>query len=288
VDFARVRSILEVPILNPKFWGKVPEAAADAIMIDLEDSAPPDRKLAVRDAVLAALRDQDYFGGRRVIVRVNNLATPWGRDDLLALAASPGDFLVCYPKVESAAELAEVNTVLAHAGGGPRGLHVMIETAGALQHLDAIASSPGVRGLHFGYVDFASDVGSRPFSDDGADLYGPANHLARSAIAVAGAAYGLFVTGGTLIPDYKDLDKVRAFVRSWADLGYTACIALSPAHLDAINTEFAPSAEEVAAAQEVCAKYESALANGEPAAIVRGKVVTMPDYRIAQRVLARV
>ena len=30
-DFARMRSILEVPILNDKFWDKVPVVAADAI-----------------------------------------------------------------------------------------------------------------------------------------------------------------------------------------------------------------------------------------------------------------
>jgi citrate lyase beta subunit len=281
--FARMRSVLEVPILIERFWSKVPDVAADAIMIDLEDSATPQQKEQVRDRVVEALGEPGYFGGRQIIVRVNNLATPWGKDDLAALADVPGDFLVCYPKVETAAEVAEVSAVL----GADRGLHVMIETARSVIELDRIASMPGVVGLHFGYVDYAADVGSQAFADAGADLHGPANYYVRSKIAIAAAAYGLFATGGTLIPEYKDLDKVRAFVRSWAELGYTACIAVSPAHLPIVNEVMAPSAADVARAQEVCRTYESSLERGEPAAVLDGRVITMPDYRVASLVLAR-
>jgi citrate lyase beta subunit len=281
-----MRSILEVPILTEKFWSKVPTVAADAIMIDLEDSATPDSKELARDRVLAALVDRDYFGQRHVIVRVNNLSTVWGADDLRALAGAPGDFLVCYPKVETAEEVAEVRSLLAHAAG-ERGLHVMIETARAMIELDRIASSEGVEGLHFGYVDYAADVGSRPFAESGDDLWAPANHYARTKIAVAAAAYGLFCTGGTLIPQYKDLAKVRSFVQQWADLGYTACIAVSPAHLATVNEVMSPSAEQIAAAQQVCKAYDAALERGEPAAVLDGRVITMPDYRLAGLLLAR-
>jgi citrate lyase beta subunit len=282
--YARMRSILEVPILTEKFWSKVPTVPADAIMIDLEDSATPDNKELVRERALRSLAEMEYFGGRHVIVRVNNLATPWGREDLQALSRVAADFLVCYPKVETAAELAEVRQLLAPS---EHGLHVMIETARAMIGLESIVSADGVEGLHFGYVDYAADVGSRPFEESGDDLYAPANHYARTKIAVAAAAYGLFCTGGTLIPEYKDLTKVRSFVRQWADLGYTACIAVSPAHLDIINEVMSPSPEQVEAARQVCTSYEAALAKGEPAAVINGRVITMPDFRLAGLVLAR-
>jgi citrate lyase beta subunit len=284
--YAAMRSILEVPILTEKFWSKVPTVAADAIMIDLEDSATPNNKELVRTKVVEALHDPAYFGGRTIIVRVNNLSTPWGRDDLAALAAVPGDFLICYPKVETTEELAEVRKLLGE-NGSERELHVMIETARAMIELDRIASTPGLAGLHFGYVDYAADTGSRPFEESGDDLFGPTNYYARTKIAVAAAAYGLFCTGGTLIPEYKNLDKVQAFVKRWADVGYTACIAVSPAHLDIVNTTMAPSSEEVDAAVELCRTYEGAMERGEPAAVLNGKVVTMPDYRVAGLVLAR-
>jgi citrate lyase beta subunit len=286
VRHARLRSILEVPILNEKFWSKVPTAKADGIMLDLEDSATPANKVEVRERIIQALRSPEYFGGRTVIVRVNNLSTPWGHDDLAALAKVPGDFLICYPKVQTAAEVRDVVGMMnpAQAAGG---LYVMIETARAMIELDTIASCKGVVGLHFGYVDYAADVGSRPFDESGERLYAPANHYAQTKIAVAAAAYGLFASGGTLIPEYKDLDKVAKFVRNWADLGYTTCIAVSPAHLDIINAAMAPSAAEVSAATAVCEAYEAALARGEPAAILGGKVITNPDYRVALLTLTR-
>jgi citrate lyase beta subunit len=284
--YARMTSILEVPILNPTFWAKVPTTPADAILLDLEDSATPANKTVARERILEALRDPAYFGGREVIVRVNNLATEWGRADLEALAAAEGEFLVCYPKVESAAELVDVREILESAGR-PRGLYLMIETAAAVLDLDRIAGAPGVVGLHFGYVDYAADVGSRPFAESGDDLYAPSTYYARSKIAIAAAAHRLFATGGTLIPEYRDLDKVRTFVRSWADLGYTACIAVSPKHLPIITEVLAPTAAEIERARAVCAAYEEAVERGEPAAVLDGRVITMPDYRVAGLVLAR-
>lgn len=284
--YARMRSILEVPILSEKFWAKMPTAKADGIMLDLEDSATPANKAEVRERIVHALKSPAQFGGRTVIVRVNNLATPWGQDDLAALAKVDGDFLICYPKVQTAAEVRDVVGLMnpAQAAGG---LYVMIETARAMIEMDTIASCKGVVGLHFGYVDYAADVGSRPFDESGDRLYAPANHYAQTKIAVAAAAYGLFASGGTLIPDYKDLDKVAKFVRNWADLGYTTCIAVSPAHLDIINATMAPSAAEVAAATAVCEAYEAATARGEPAAILNGKVITNPDFKVALLVLTR-
>jgi citrate lyase beta subunit len=284
IKFAKVRSLLEVPILIEKFWSKVPEVAADAIMLDLEDSATPAQKDEARERIVAALGDMDYFGGRPVIVRCNNLATPWAEDDLAALGAVDADFVISYPKVETADELAEVKARLEGAGR-PHGLHVMIETAKAVANLYDIAAVPGVDGLHYGYVDFAADVGSRVFDDDG--LFGPSNYYVQMAISVAAAANGLFATGGSLIPDFKDLDKVRAHVKVWADLGYTACIGVSPAHLAIINELMAPSPAQVEAAQQVIDAYDAAVAEGKPAAVHGGKVITLPDYRVAQRAVAR-
>ncbi|GAA4548302.1 HpcH/HpaI aldolase/citrate lyase family protein [Pseudonocardia xishanensis] len=284
--YAGMRSVLEVPILKPRYWAKVPEVDADAIMLDLEDSATPSMKDHVRGRVVEALADRSYFGDRHVVVRTNNLATPWGRADLEALSEVDADVLVCYPKVRDAAELAEAREILSSRGTA-HGLYVMIETAAAVLDLERIAAERNVVGLHFGYVDYAADVGSRPFAESGDDLFAPANHYVRAKIAVAAAANDLFATGGTLIPEYRDLAKVAAFVRSWAALGYSGCVVVSPAHLPVVNETFRPSAEEVARAETTCRAYEAAVDRGDPAAVVDGTVVTLPDYRVASLVLAR-
>lgn len=284
-EFASLVSLIEVPVLNPKYWAKIPEAAADGILLDLEDSATPDNKQAVRDRVVEALGDMSYFGGRQVIVRCNNLASPWGRADLEALGRVAGDFLICYPKIESREELDEAARIL-RAAGNPHRFHVMIETARALIELDAIASHPAVVGLHFGYVDLAADIGSSPFDDKG-EMSALTQGYARSKIATAAAAYGLFATGGSLIPDYKDTEKVRVHVKSWAVLGYTACIAVSPSHLPIVNELMRPTAAETERARDTVTAYEEAVARGEPAAVLGGKVITLPDYKVAMLTLER-
>ncbi len=281
-----MHSILEVPILNERYWSKVPGSPADAILIDLEDSATPDTKSEVRDRMVEAVADASYFGGRRVIVRVNNIHTPWAADDFEAMAEIPDDVLICYPKIESSDELRDVQQRL-ESVGRPGTLYLMIETARALIELRDIASSEGVVGLHFGYVDFAADVGSEPFDDTGTDLYGQANHYARSKIAIAAAAYGLFCTAGTLIPDYRNLQSVRTFVEKWPKLGYTGLIAVTPAHLDIVNELMTPGPGQVAAALKICEAYESSLGQGIPAGVLDGRVVTLPDYRVASLLLVR-
>ena len=286
VRYAKMKSILEVPILNDKYWSKVPTSLADGIMMDLEDSATPANKAVVRQKILEALENREFFGGRTLIVRVNNIDTPWGLADLEAMAKVEGDLILCYPKVETPQEMREVIRI-ARSGTPDRGLHVMIETARAMIEMDRIAGCEGVAGLHFGYVDYAASVGSKAFDDAGDNLYAPANYYARTKIAVAAAAYGLFATGGSLIPEYKDLAKVETFIRRWADLGYTACIGLSPTHLEIINRVMTPAAAEVEAARLVCSAYEAAVAKGDPAAVLNGKVVTNPDYRVAKLVLVR-
>lgn len=284
-EFASLISVIEVPFLNEKYWSKVPSMAADAIMLDLEDSTTPANKESGRERVVEVLSDMAYFGGRTVIVRCNNIASPWGRADLEALGGVGEDFLISYPKVESRDELDEVVALL-ESGGNPHRLHVMIETARGLIELDRIASHPAVAGLHFGYVDLAADIGSSPFGDDG-QLSALTQTYARSKIATAAAAYGLFATGGSLIPEYKDLDKVRAHVRSWSDLGYTACIAVSPSHLPIVNEIMRPGEAEVARARRVCEAYEQSTAQGDPAAVLDGRVITLPDYRVAKLLLDR-
>lgn len=284
-EFASLVSIIEVPVLNEKYWAKIPGVAADGIMLDLEDSATPATKDAVRSRVIEVLGDLSYFGGRHVIVRCNNLDSPWGRDDLEALGTVAADIIVSYPKAESREELDEAARILA-AAGHPHRLHVMIETARALIELDRIASHPAVVGLHFGYVDLAADIGSRPFDENG-EMSALTQTYARSKIATAAAAYGLFVTGGSLIPEYRDMVKVRAHVKSWADLGYTACIAVSPAHLPIVNELMRPTEAEVERAHRIVSAYDEATAQGDPAAVLDSRVITLPDYKVAQLTLGR-
>src|SRR5688572_9128830 len=92
------RSCLYMPGANAKALEKAKTLAADVLIFDLEDSVAPEAKEAARDAVIAAIKEGGY-GRREIVVRVNALSTPWGPDDMAAVArANPDGVLV--PKIE--------------------------------------------------------------------------------------------------------------------------------------------------------------------------------------------
>ena len=59
------RSELAVPGIRPKFFEKAAASAADAVMLDLEDSVAPDDKEQARENVVEALNYVDW--GERVV-----------------------------------------------------------------------------------------------------------------------------------------------------------------------------------------------------------------------------
>ena len=61
------------------------------------------------------------YGKREVIVRVNALATPWGRDDIAAAGAAGPDGMLA-PKVESAAQVKALDDAMSAAGFSARRL----------------------------------------------------------------------------------------------------------------------------------------------------------------------
>ncbi|MEN6487817.1 MAG: aldolase/citrate lyase family protein, partial [Smithella sp.] len=78
------RTMLFVPGNNPGMIRDAHIYGADSIMIDLEDSVSVNEKDAARLLVYYALKSIDY-GETEVLVRVNALNTPYGRDDYEAI-----------------------------------------------------------------------------------------------------------------------------------------------------------------------------------------------------------
>src|SRR5262249_13259587 len=108
------RSCLYMPGANSKALEKAKTLAADVLIFDLEDSVAPEAKEAARAQVAAVVKGGGY-GKREIIVRVNGLATPWGRDDIAAACMCNPDGILA-PKIESGAQVAELDSALTAAG----------------------------------------------------------------------------------------------------------------------------------------------------------------------------
>src|SRR5215467_8771186 len=121
------RSVLYLPGANERALEKAKTLPADALILDLEDAVAPDAKEAARERVCAAASSGDY-GKREVTVRVNGLETEWHDADLRA-AAQAGPAAVVVPKVNSAAEVHNIERAL-ELGGAPDHTKIwaMVET----------------------------------------------------------------------------------------------------------------------------------------------------------------
>src|SRR5262245_21710801 len=79
--------------VDPGSYEAAPQFRPDVLLFEIEDSVPPGQKAAARERVVATLA-RGGFRGQELLVTVNGLDTPCGRDDLAALAGARADGLV--------------------------------------------------------------------------------------------------------------------------------------------------------------------------------------------------
>jgi citrate lyase beta subunit len=282
--FRSVRTVFESPILDERKWSKVPDIDADIFFLDLEDAVAPALKEQARERALGYLRDPSYFAGRRTLARPNHLSTPWGHDDVVALAEE-GVELLAYPKIANLEELLEVLELLERHGAKPD-VYAIAETPGSLVDLAQIAAHPQVVSLMFGPGDLSVEMEIPLFDSDGE--LNPIFHPLKANAVVAAHAARIGITDIVFAPDYRDLDDVRRRAQRSKQLGFTGMACFYPPHVPILNEVFTPSEAETQAARELVETYESIRAQGRPAALTDdGRTILVHDYEKALALLAR-
>lgn len=271
------RSVLYMPGSNPRALEKARTLAADALILDLEDAVAPDAKPEARALVMAAVA-AGGFGHREVLVRVNGLDTPWGRDDLLAAGASGADGIVI-PKVNNPTEVAAVEAVLA-ATPGAAPLWLMMETARGVLNADAIAgASPRVAGLIMGTSDLTRELHARHTVDRHPML--PALGLC----LLAARAHGRVILDGVHL-DLGDEAGLADACRQGMEMGFDGKTLIHPSQIATANTIFAPSETDLAQARRIIGAYADAQAAGRGVVVVDGRLVEALHVAEARRQLA--
>lgn len=273
------RSALYMPGANARALEKAKSLAADAVILDLEDSVAPDMKDAARDQVIAAVM-AGGFGKREVVIRMNGLGTEWGREDLVAIATSGAD-AVLVPKVESAADIHRVEQTLKNAGA-PDSLAIwsMIETPRAFLHAESIAdASPRQTVWVMGTNDLVKELHAthRP---------GRAPLLPALSLALlAGRAANLILLDG-VYNDIKDEEGFTAECEQGLEMGFDGKTLIHPSQLASANKVFAPTEEEVAFARTIIAAFDAPEAQGKGVLKVDGKMVELLHRDQALRIVA--
>ncbi len=133
--------------------------------------------------------------------------------------------------------------------GSTKVLVLVTETAEGMLNTGVYKDAPRVVALSWGAEDLADDLGaSENRNPDGS--YGFTYELARS-LCLLGAAIAGVLAIETIQGDFKDVDGLRKRAEMVRRAGYRGMLAIHPAQVDVINAAFTPTAEEVAAAQEI-------------------------------------
>jgi len=270
-----------MPGANAKALEKARTLAADVLLLDLEDSVAPEAKAEARAAVAAAVKSKGY-GRREVIVRVNALETPWGRDDIAAAGSAQPDGLLV-PKVESGAEVKALDAAMTEAGfGASAGLWVMIETPRAILNLAEIAAASKSTRLScfvMGLNDLAKETRARPGKDRAAF------QTAMSLAVTAARSHGLTVIDG-VYNDIADAAGFEAECRQGLEFGFDGKTLIHPSQIDAANTIFAPTSDEIARARAVIDAFALPENAGKGVIKVDGRMTELLHLEEAKRVVA--
>ncbi|MFN8160595.1 MAG: CoA ester lyase [Solirubrobacterales bacterium] len=233
------RSCLSVPARPARRIEKARGLAADEIVLDLEDSVPPDLKDEARSEVAEALAT-GAWSSASVSVRVNGPGTPWHEADMGAIAARSRLASVIVPKVEDPAELEAAESLL---GEGGAGLQALIESAAGLQRVTEISRAcERLEALILGPADMSVSLGF-PSPAEGSRW-----DFVRGAVLLAARAAGLQAIDGPFL-QVSDLDGLRASAARAREFGFDGKWALHPDQIPPLNEAFSPTAEEIAQAE---------------------------------------
>lgn len=258
------RTYLFVPGDRPERFDTAWESPADAVIIDLEDSVPPDHKPRARQGVARWLS-----AAKPVWIRINAEDTPWFSDDL-ELLGQEGVAGVLVPKAEALPA-----SVLDAAAS--RGLPVMpiVETAVGMRNVERLATTRGVARLAFGAVDFQVDMGIE--GDDDALLF------FRSTLVLASRLGALPAPVDGVTVAVSDAERLRHETLRARRLGFGAKLCIHPRQVEPVHDVMAPTKEERGWAARVIAGME---ASRGAAVKVDGKMVDRPVLARAMRIAA--
>jgi citrate lyase subunit beta/citryl-CoA lyase len=272
------RSMLYVPGCATRFLNKARTLRVDSVILDLGDpilvEAKEESRRNVCEAVLAG-----GYGRREVVVRVNDLDSPWGRDDVKTVATS-GVEAILFPNIESKADVEEALTLLDAAGGSHLPIMVMIESPMAVLHAEEIArASDRIACMVMATSDLLNQLHARRTPDRL-----PLVH-SLSQVLLAARAYDRACVDG-ISTDLKDMQSFEYACRLARDLGFDGKSLVHPFQLPYCNDAFTPKPYDLAAAHEVIEALEKAHHEGRGTVVVNGRLVEGHHVKASKRLLA--
>lgn len=253
------------PADRPERFAKA-AAAADVVILDLEDGVAEADKPAARKALRETPLDPE-----RTLVRINPAGTDEQARDLDALADTAYT-TVMLSKTESAAQV----TALA-----PRAVVGLIETPRGAVFATEIAAAENTVALMWGAEDLVATLGGSSSRRVDGGYRDVARHV-RSTALLAASAFDRVALDAVHL-DIKDIEGLRAEAIDGVAVGFDGTVCIHPSQIAVVREAYRPSEEKLDWARRVLAAARSE----RGVFAFEGQMVDSPVLKHAQALLRR-
>lgn len=253
------------PADRPERYAKA-AAAADVVIIDLEDGVAAGDKAGARKALIDTPLAPDT-----TVIRINAVGTDEHALDLAALARTEYRRIML-PKAESAEQL---DSLADHE------VIALIESPLGAVAVERVVLARNTIGVMWGAEDLVAGLGGNSSRHADGGYRDVARHV-RSSTLLAAKAYGKFALDSVYL-NIRDLDGLRAEALDAVAIGFDAKVAIHPSQVPVIRAAYAPSADDIDWARRVLdevPKHRGVFA-------FEGRMVDAPVLRHAEQIVRR-
>ncbi len=257
---------------------------SDSIILDLEDAVAENQKDAARFSLFHALKSIDY-GTTEVIVRINGLDTPHWQEDVRCVVAAGADG-IRIPKCESAEDVHTIELAISNAEEefgiepGRTLLMAALESPkGILNAYEIVTASERMFGCAISGGDFRKNMQVR-VEKGGIEML-----VARGQMLIAARAAEVQCFD-TMFPHIDDIEGFQAEVRQNREMGFDGKSVVSPKQIKYVHDTFAPTQSEIKYAEKLVRSFNEQADSGVGVYTVDGKMVDIPFFDDARRVIA--
>ncbi|OBH11403.1 CoA ester lyase [Mycobacterium sp. E1747] len=227
------------PADRPERFAKA-AAAADVVILDLEDGVAEADKPAARKALRETPLDPD-----RTVVRINAAGTDDHGRDLDALAETPYT-TVMLSKTESAAQVSAL---------APRNVIALIETPRGAVFSTEIAAAQGTIAMMWGAEDLVAALGGSSNRLADGTYRDVARHV-RSTVLLAASTFGRAALDSVHL-DIHDVEGLRAEAADAVAVGFHGTVCIHPTQIPVVRDAYRPTEEKLDWARRVLAAARS-------------------------------
>lgn len=253
------------PADRPERFAKA-AAAADVVILDLEDGVAPADRAAARRALIDTPLDPD-----RTVVRVNAHGTDDHALDRAAVEHTAYTAIML-PKCESVGQVRDL---------APRSVIALVESPRGALAIEQVAGAENTVGVMWGAEDLVAALGGASSRNDAGAYRDVARHV-RSTALLAAKAHGRFALDSVFLA-IPDLDGLGAECEDAVAVGFDAKVAIHPSQIDVIRRAYTPTGDQSAWAERVLAAAD----RERGVFAFEGRMVDAPVLRHAEQILRR-